>query len=97
MVTGASDGIGEEYAVQLAQRGFNIVIISRTLSKMEKVKTRVEKEGAKCRLVQRDFTGNTTQSFYEEIEKETRDIDVSMLINNAGVMHVGTIFEASPF
>lgn len=37
LVTGASDGIGEQYAYELAKSGFNIVIVSRTLEKMEAV------------------------------------------------------------
>ena len=38
LITGSSDGIGEEYAKVLASQGFNIILVSRTLSKMEKVK-----------------------------------------------------------
>lgn len=34
MVTGATDGIGREYAKQLAQRGINIVLVSRSLDKL---------------------------------------------------------------
>jgi 17beta-estradiol 17-dehydrogenase / very-long-chain 3-oxoacyl-CoA reductase len=37
MVTGASEGIGEEYAVELAKSGFNLVLISRTQANLEKV------------------------------------------------------------
>lgn len=37
LVTGASDGIGAEYCKQLARRGFNIVLVSRTLKKLENV------------------------------------------------------------
>ena len=34
LVTGASDGIGAEYCRKLAHLGFNIVLVSRTLSKL---------------------------------------------------------------
>lgn len=34
MVTGSTDGIGKEYAKQLAQRGINIVLIARNESKL---------------------------------------------------------------
>ena len=34
VVTGGSDGIGEQFCLQLAQKGFNICIISRNKSKM---------------------------------------------------------------
>lgn len=34
MVTGATDGIGREYVKELARRGINIVLISRTTEKL---------------------------------------------------------------
>lgn len=34
MVTGSTDGIGKEYAKQLAKRGINIVLIARNESKL---------------------------------------------------------------
>ena len=37
IVTGASDGIGKGYALTLAKKGFNILLISRTQSKLEEV------------------------------------------------------------
>jgi NADPH:quinone reductase-like Zn-dependent oxidoreductase len=37
IVTGGSDGIGEAYCYELAQEGFNIIIVSRTMDKMERV------------------------------------------------------------
>lgn len=37
LVTGASDGIGKEYSLQLAKEGFNICLVSRTRSKLEAV------------------------------------------------------------
>lgn len=35
VVTGATDGIGKASAIYLAKEGFNVVLISRTLSKLE--------------------------------------------------------------
>lgn len=37
VVTGSTDGIGKEYARELAKRGLNIVLISRTIAKLNKV------------------------------------------------------------
>lgn len=37
VVTGATDGIGKSYAKQLAQQGFNVVLVSRTQAKLEAV------------------------------------------------------------
>ena len=37
LVTGASDGFGAEFSRQLALKGFNIVLVSRTMSKLQAV------------------------------------------------------------
>ena len=38
VVTGSTDGIGKAYALELASRGFNIVLVSRTQSRLDDVK-----------------------------------------------------------
>jgi short-subunit dehydrogenase len=35
VVTGATDGIGRAYALELARQGFNIVLLSRSVEKLE--------------------------------------------------------------
>jgi 17beta-estradiol 17-dehydrogenase / very-long-chain 3-oxoacyl-CoA reductase len=35
VVTGATDGIGREFSLQLAKAGFNMVLVSRSLEKLE--------------------------------------------------------------
>lgn len=37
VITGSTDGIGKEFAYQLAQRGFSVILVSRTLSKLKEV------------------------------------------------------------
>ena len=37
VVTGATDGIGKEFAFQLAKAGFNILLVSRTADKLKTV------------------------------------------------------------
>lgn len=41
LVTGASSGIGAQYCKQLARDGFNICLVSRTRSKLEKVEKEI--------------------------------------------------------
>lgn len=43
MVTGASDGIGEALCHQFAKSGLNVVLVSRTQSKLEKVAADLQK------------------------------------------------------
>ena len=42
VVTGASDGIGEAYTYELAKKGFNIILVSRTMDKLERVAAKVK-------------------------------------------------------
>jgi len=37
VVTGASDGIGREFAIQLAQAGFNVLLAARNQAKLDAV------------------------------------------------------------
>jgi 17beta-estradiol 17-dehydrogenase / very-long-chain 3-oxoacyl-CoA reductase len=41
VVTGCTDGIGREFALQLAEKGFNIVLVSRNPDKLAKVATEI--------------------------------------------------------
>ena len=95
VITGASDGIGAEFCRQLAKDGFNIALVSRTLSKLRAVEAECKKINPqiKTRVVQADFAGNTTLPFYEGIYKQLDDLDIAILINNAGVANTGQISE----
>ncbi|KAF2836025.1 NAD(P)-binding protein [Patellaria atrata CBS 101060] len=88
VVTGASDGIGKEFALQLARKGFNIVLISRTQSKLEALAQEIEsKNGSvKTKILAMDFTENK-DSDYARIQQLVEDLDVSILINNVGQSH----------
>lgn len=43
VVTGSTDGIGKEYAKELAKRGMNVMLVSRTLDKLKKVSAEIGK------------------------------------------------------
>ena len=73
VVTGSSDGIGAEFGRQLAEEGFNVVLVSRTLSKLEKVAKEIKEgvgKGVEVKVVQADFAGNANLSYYEELFKK---------------------------
>jgi len=56
VVTAASDGIGKGFAMQLAKRGFNIVLISRTESKLVQVAQEIQKiNGMSTKIIAVDF------------------------------------------
>lgn len=55
MVTGATDGIGKAYAKQLAKQGVNIILVSRTQSKLESVAAEIGKQFQFSLAKQRNF------------------------------------------
>ncbi|XP_035687444.1 very-long-chain 3-oxoacyl-CoA reductase-B-like [Branchiostoma floridae] len=82
VVTGASDGIGKAYAEQLAARGMNIVLISRSEGKLKAVAAGIEsKAGVQTKIVVADF-GST--EIYDNIKQELEGLDIACLVNNVG-------------
>ncbi|KAM9312172.1 uncharacterized protein PAF06_010089 [Gastrophryne carolinensis] len=86
VVTGATDGIGKGYARELARRGLDVVLISRTLEKLQKVAREIEKEsGRKVKIIQADFTRGS--EIYPNIEQGLAGLDIGILVNNVGMVH----------
>eukprot|EP01100_Stratorugosa_tubuloviscum_P014032 TRINITY_DN726_c2_g1_i1.p1 TRINITY_DN726_c2_g1~~TRINITY_DN726_c2_g1_i1.p1 ORF type:complete len:312 (-),score=133.33 TRINITY_DN726_c2_g1_i1:85-1020(-) len=84
IITGATDGIGKEYALQLAAQGFNIVLVSRTLSKLKEVSETIENLGRKTKIIAIDFS-KVTELEYSNFEKEIKDLSIRVLVNNVGL------------
>ncbi|MEE6459623.1 hypothetical protein FKM82_000674 [Ascaphus truei] len=85
VVTGAGDGIGKAYSIELANRGMDIVMISRTLEKMQTVAAEIEQStGRNVKIIQADFTRD---NIYEHIEESLRGLEIGILVNNVGMLH----------
>eukprot|EP00004_Rigifila_ramosa_P001930 TRINITY_DN11937_c0_g1_i2.p1 TRINITY_DN11937_c0_g1~~TRINITY_DN11937_c0_g1_i2.p1 ORF type:complete len:345 (-),score=82.18 TRINITY_DN11937_c0_g1_i2:37-1071(-) len=86
VVTGASEGIGAAIAVELARRGFSIVLIARTESKMKGVAEQIKQtnSAAETRIIVADFSLHE-RSCYPLIASQIKDLDVGVLVNNVGV------------
>jgi len=91
LVTGATSGIGEAFAQQLAQQGFNLVLISRS----EKTLTNAKKKLEQQHVVQiRTLTIDLSlPDAIEQIIQKTNDIEVGLVIPNAGVENTGELVE----
>ncbi|XP_013857996.1 17-beta-hydroxysteroid dehydrogenase type 3, partial [Austrofundulus limnaeus] len=84
VVTGASEGIGRAYAVALAERGLNVVIMSRTKEKLDQLAEEIgEKTGQKVKVIVADFTKD---DIYGDIEEQLQDLNVGVLVNNVGAL-----------
>lgn len=87
VVTGASDGIGKEYASQLAGKGFNVVLVSRTQSKLELLATEIEtKYKVQTKIVAFDASTDANVN-YELLNETISSLPVTILINNVGQSH----------
>jgi len=87
VVTGASDGIGKEYALQLARKGYNILLVSRTQSKLDALATEINRMcGVHTKTLAMDFAANN-DSDYSQLAQLVSDLDISILINNVGLSH----------
>ena len=76
IVTGASDGIGAEYARQLASKKFNILLISRTAAKLDALSTEIAaKYHVETKQYAMDCSLNREEDF-EQLEKlfEVHDV-----------------------
>lgn len=85
VVTGASDGIGEAYAHELARRKMNLLLVSRTESKLKKVSNSIETlHGVKTKYVALNF--NQGLEACRKLEIVLQDLDIGILVNNVGVI-----------
>ena len=98
VITGASDGIGKGYAFELARRGFNIVLVGRNREKLDNVTKELKSATpeVQTRIIVADFNNAYKEGFAEEIHSQTTGLDVSILINNAGIYSVGEILHELP-
>jgi len=86
LVTGATDGIGKEYAHQLAQKGLNIILVSRTLSKLETVAKEIaEKYNVDTAVIAVDFTSGP--EIFDKIKDGVKDKEIGVLVNNVGLSY----------
>lgn len=97
VVTGATGGIGEAFCRQLAGLGFNVVLVGRNKQLLEETEQKVieANKTIKTKILQADFGESMDPSFFENIQNQLNDLDISILVNNAGV---GTVkhFEMTP-
>ena len=86
LVTGASGGIGEQFARQLAGREVNLVLVARREERLTALADELEAAhpGLSARVVAADLsTGDAPAAVADELERS--GIAVDLLINNAGV------------
>jgi short-subunit dehydrogenase len=97
LITGSSGGIGEEFAVQLARRGVNLVLVARRADKLEELrKTLLERHtGLVVDVITADLaTPDAGADLATKVGDLGRQID--FLVNNAGVGLHGSFVKEDP-
>ena len=94
LVTGASSGLGAQFAKTLAKAGAAVVLASRRIDKLQDLRTEIEAEGGCAHVVQLDVT-NTASIKAAVAHAETEVGSIDILVNNSGVSATGRIQEVS--
>jgi short-subunit dehydrogenase len=89
LITGASSGIGKEFAKIHAEKGGDVVIVARSEDKLKALKAELEaNHNVKVTVVAKDLTDpKATQEIYDAVK--AANIQVDYLINNAGFGGLG--------
>ena len=83
-VTGASGGLGAQFARTLAAAGAGVVLASRRLEKLKELRAEIEGAGGDAHVIELDVTDNDSiRSAVAHAETEMGSIDI--LVNNSGV------------
>src|SRR5216683_4085890 len=82
LVTGASSGIGKEFARQIAASGINIVLVARRKDLLEEVGVELSRRyGVEHRVVVLDVS---REDFIGQLTSATDDLDIGLVVSNAG-------------
>jgi 17beta-estradiol 17-dehydrogenase / very-long-chain 3-oxoacyl-CoA reductase len=81
------DGIGKAYAMALAKKGLNVMLISRTESKLQDVKKEIEEKkynGVSVSYIVCDYS-KFDKAAQKKVSDAIKNLEVGVLINNVGV------------
>jgi short-subunit dehydrogenase len=82
IVTGASDGIGRSFATLIARSGLNVVLVARRESVLQELADRLRQhQEVAVMVIAADLSSSEECA---RIERETRDLDLGLLVATAG-------------
>ena len=82
LITGSNKGLGKEIALVFANNKFDIILHGRDKKELEKVQKQISKMGVNCLSISGDLKSEKT---IEKLEKASRENNISVLVNNAGL------------
>ena len=94
-VTGASSGLGAQFARTLAKAGAGVVLAARRVKRLKALRAEIEAEGGDAHVVGIDVTDNDSiRAAVAHAETEMGTIDI--LVNNSGVSNSGKLIDVKP-
>jgi len=88
LVTGASSGLGTQFAHALAENGAAVALVARRADRLEQLKGRIEAAGGRALAIEGDVTDRASMAHAFD-KAESAFGTVTILVNNAGVAHSG--------
>jgi short-subunit dehydrogenase len=85
LITGASAGLGKEFARQLAAKGYNLVLVARNVERLETLSGELAAEhGIEAQYIASDLgRADAPQALFDEARR--RGLHIDYLVNNAGI------------
>ena len=94
-ITGASSGLGAQFARTLASAGAAVVLASRRIEKLKELRATIDGEGGDAHVIELDVTDHDSiKSAVAHAETEVGSIDI--LVNNSGVSTTQRLQDVSP-
>lgn len=95
LVTGASAGIGAEYADRLARKGYQPILVARSEAKLRELAARLlDETGVACEILPADL--GVADDLLAVAQRIATDDRISVLVNNAGIAGPGKFTGADP-
>ena len=84
LITGASSGLGKDFAILFAEKGYDLVLTARRKKNLEEIRNNlINQFGIKAYIISRDLSDlKSTEEIYNFCEENK--IQINVLVNNAG-------------
>jgi NAD(P)-dependent dehydrogenase (short-subunit alcohol dehydrogenase family) len=95
LVTGASSGLGAQFARSLAGAGANVVVAARRIDRLKELRAEIEAAGGAAYVVAMDVTDlDSVRAAIDDAERHVGPIDI--LVNNSGVSTTQRLTDVAP-
>ena len=93
LITGASAGIGETFAQELAQKQMNLVLVARSQDKLQLLAQKLQAQyNIDVEIIVQDLTApNAAKDVFDKVNQ--KGITIDLLVNNAGFGDYGDFAE----